>query len=99
MGINQIAAIAGSFIGLMLGGVLAVINWRFVFLVSVPFGIFGTIWAYLKLHETATIRAHQTIDWLGNHHLRRRADDSAAGHHLRHRAVRRLADGLGESRW
>ncbi len=66
MGINQIAAIAGSFIGLILGGVLAVINWRFVFLVSVPFGIFGTIWAYLKLHETARIRAHQKIDWSGN---------------------------------
>jgi EmrB/QacA subfamily drug resistance transporter len=66
MGINQIAAIAGSFIGLILGGVLAVVNWRFVFLVSVPFGLFGTIWAYLKLHETARIRAHQKIDWAGN---------------------------------
>ncbi len=66
MGINQIAAIAGSFIGLILGGVLAVINWRLVFLVSVPFGLFGTIWAYLKLRETATIKAHQKIDWAGN---------------------------------
>src|SRR5262249_5664861 len=56
----------GSFIGLILGGVLAVINWRFVFLVSVPFGLFGTIWAYLQLHETARIRAHQKIDWAGN---------------------------------
>src|SRR5262249_39430878 len=66
MGINQIAAIAGSFTGLILGGALAVINWRFVFLVSVPFGLFGTIWAYLRLHETARIRAHQKIDWAGN---------------------------------
>ena len=66
MGINQIAAILGSIIGLILGGVLAVINWRMVFLVSVPAGIFGTIWAYLMLRETAVIRAHQKIDWAGN---------------------------------
>src|SRR5205807_9640518 len=65
MGINQIAAILGSIIGLILGGVLAVINWRMVFLVSVPFGIFVTIWAYLMLRETAVIRAHQKIDWAG----------------------------------
>src|SRR5262249_27618247 len=66
MGINQIAAIAGSCIGPILWGVLSVINWRFVFLVIVPFGLFGTIWAYLRLHETARIRAHQKIDWAGN---------------------------------
>jgi EmrB/QacA subfamily drug resistance transporter len=66
MGINQIAAIAGSFIGLILGGVLAVINWRLIFLVNVPIGLFGTIWAYKQLRETASIRAHQKIDWAGN---------------------------------
>ena len=66
LGINQVAAIAGSFIGLLLGGALAVINWRLVFLVSVPIGLFGTMWAYLQLRETATIRARQRIDWLGN---------------------------------
>lgn len=66
MGINQMAAIIGSFVGLILGGVLAAINWRYVFLVSVPVGIFGTVWAYLKLRETATIRANQKLDWPGN---------------------------------
>src|SRR6266436_1046251 len=66
LGINQIAGIAGSFIGLIVGGILAAINWRLVFLVSVPVGIAGTIWAYTMLRETATIREHQTIDWLGN---------------------------------
>jgi MFS family permease len=66
MGVNQIAAILGSIIGLILGGVLSVLNWRFVFLVSVPFGAFGTIWAYLMLRELGTIRAHQKIDWIGN---------------------------------
>ncbi|HVB61950.1 MAG TPA: MFS transporter [Ktedonobacteraceae bacterium] len=66
MGINQIAAILGSVIGLILGGVLAYFNWRLVFLVSVPVGIVGTIWAYLMLRETATIRRHQKLDLPGN---------------------------------
>ncbi|HLY30493.1 MAG TPA: MFS transporter, partial [Ktedonobacterales bacterium] len=66
LGINQIAAIGGSFIGLILGGVLAAINWRLVFLVSVPVGLFGTVWAYLNLRETAIIRKNQRLDWPGN---------------------------------
>jgi MFS family permease len=65
LGINGIAAIAGSFLGLVLGGVLAPIEWRLVFLVSVPVGIFGTIWAYLKLREVA-VRREAHIDWWGN---------------------------------
>src|SRR5437773_2445067 len=51
LGINQVAALAGSFMGLLIGGLLADTNWRAVFLVSVPFGIFGTVWGYLKLRE------------------------------------------------
>jgi EmrB/QacA subfamily drug resistance transporter len=66
LGINQIAAIAGSFIGLILGGLLAAVDWRIVFLISVPFGLIGTVWAYMMLRETATIRRHQKIDWIGN---------------------------------
>ena len=66
MGVNQIGVLAGMFVGLLIGGVLAAIDWRAVFLVSVPFGIFGTVWAYLMLHETATIRKHQRLDIPGN---------------------------------
>ena len=66
MGINMIAGTMGSFLGVVVGGVLATINWRYVFLVSVPFSVGGTIWAYLALHETATIRQHQRIDVPGN---------------------------------
>ncbi len=66
LGINQIAAILGSVLGLILGGILSYFNWRLVFLVSVPVGIAGTIWAYLMLREIATIRGHQKIDWAGN---------------------------------
>jgi MFS family permease len=65
MGINGIAAVGGSFVGLMLGGVLAPIEWRLVFLVSVPFGLFGTVWAYYKLKDSG-IRLPAKIDWIGN---------------------------------
>jgi len=66
LGINQIAAIVGSVIGLIMGGILSYFDWRLVFLVSVPVGIVGTIWAYMMLREVATIRKHQKIDWAGN---------------------------------
>ena len=66
MGINQIALLSGQFIGLLAGGLLAAIDWRAVFLVSVPFSIGGTIWAYMALHETAKIREHQKLDIPGN---------------------------------
>ncbi len=65
LGINQIAAIAGSFIGLILGGLLAVIDWRAVFIVSVPIGIIGTIWSYKSLHEVGT-RNPGSLDLPGN---------------------------------
>jgi EmrB/QacA subfamily drug resistance transporter len=65
LGINSIAAIAGSFIGLILGGLLGPQNWHYVFLVSVPFGIFGTVWGYLKLHDTG-VRQKAKVDWWGN---------------------------------
>src|SRR6201999_1139025 len=65
LGMNAIAAIAGSFLGLLLGGVLAPINWHFVFLVSVPFGLFGTFWAYFMLHDLSE-RHRAKMDWWGN---------------------------------
>ncbi len=65
LGINSVAAIAGSFIGLVLGGVLAPVEWRLVFLVSVPVAVLGTIWARLKLREVGT-RHVMKIDWWGN---------------------------------
>ena len=65
LGINQIAFQAGSFVGLILGGVLAAIDWRAVFLLNVPVGIIGTIWAFLALHELGE-RHRARIDWAGN---------------------------------
>jgi MFS family permease len=65
LGINQAAAFSGTFIGLVVGGVLAPINWRLIFLVSVPIGLFATVWGYLKLHELADRHAAK-LDWAGN---------------------------------
>jgi MFS family permease len=65
LGLNQVAGIAGSFVGLVLGGVLGPISWRYVFLVSVPFGILGAIWSYLKLAELG-VRRPGALDWWGN---------------------------------
>jgi MFS family permease len=65
LGINQVAGISGTFVGLVLGGVLAPIQWRLIFLVSVPVGLFGTVWGYRTLKEVPRGRvAH--IDWPGN---------------------------------
>jgi EmrB/QacA subfamily drug resistance transporter len=66
LGMNAVALLSGQFFGLILGGVLAIIDWRLVFLVSVPFGIFGTVWSYLKLREVSPNPAPQKIDWIGN---------------------------------
>jgi MFS family permease len=65
LGVNQIAGISGQFVGLLLGGLLAAVNWRLVFWVNVPIGLFGTVWAYLSLREIATTRRAR-IDWIGN---------------------------------
>jgi MFS family permease len=65
LGINNIVGVSGMFVGLVLGGILAPIDWRLVFLISVPVGLFGTVWAYLKLEERSTPR-RASIDWWGN---------------------------------
>jgi MFS family permease len=65
LGINNVAGISGTFIGLVLGGLLAPIDWRLVFLISVPAGVFGAVWSYLRLRDISA-RSREPIDWLGN---------------------------------
>jgi len=65
LGVNQIAGISGQFVGLLLGGLLAAWDWRAVFWINVPIGLFGTVWAYRSLREIATTR-RASIDWAGN---------------------------------
>lgn len=66
LGINQVAALVGSLVGLVLGGVLAVIDWRLIFLVSVPVGVVGTIWSYFKLRELGKPQSNERLDVYGN---------------------------------
>src|SRR6516225_7814509 len=65
LGINNIVGVSGMFVGLVLGGILAPIDWRLVFLISVPVGVLGTVWAYHSLREVNTPR-RAPIDWPGN---------------------------------
>jgi MFS family permease len=65
LGTNQIAALAGMFIGLVAGGLLAAWDWRAVFWINVPVGVFGTVWAYLMLRDNG-VRNRSKIDWWGN---------------------------------
>ena len=65
LGINQVAALAGQFVGLVAGGLLAALDWRAVFWVNVPVGIYGTLWAYWKLRDNGE-RHGRRIDWWGN---------------------------------
>jgi MFS family permease len=65
LGTNLVAGIAGSFIGLVLGGILGPIDWRLVFLVSVPVGVVGTVWGIINLRDKG-VRTPARIDWIGN---------------------------------
>lgn len=65
LGVNQIAGLAGQFLGLVAGGLLAVVDWRAVFWVNVPIGIIGTLWSYRSLRDNG-VRRRARIDWAGN---------------------------------
>jgi len=65
LGLNQVSGLAGQFIGLVAGGVLAVLDWRAVFWINVPIGIFGAIWSYRSLREMSA-RTGGRLDWWGN---------------------------------
>ncbi len=94
LGLNSIATIAGSFIGLILGGVLGPINWHLVFLISAPIGVFGTVWAYFMLNDVGTRRPAK-MDWWGNILFGVGPDLHPGRHHLRPPALRRPARWAG----
>ena len=97
LGINNIVGVSGMFVGLVLGGLLAPIDWRLVFLISVPVGLFGTVWAYLKLEERSEPRPR--LDRLvGQRHLRPRPGPGDGRGHLRHPALRRHRRPAGGAR-
>ena len=95
LGTNQVAGLAGQFIGLVAGGLLAAFDWRAVFWVNVPVGVFGTIWAYRKLRDNG--ERHRGPDRLvGQHHLRGRPRRHPDRHHRRPPAVRGPHHGLDQ---
>ena len=65
LGLNQVVGLAGTFIGLIAGGLLARADWRLVFVINVPVGLFGTVWSYWKLRELGQ-RTVARIDLRGN---------------------------------
>ena len=97
LGINNVAAIAGSFIGLVLGGLLAPVEWHLVFLISVPFGVLGTAWRVRQARGSRD--PHAGEDRLaGQHNLRRRPDPHPGRDHLWPPALRRAHDGVDQPR-
>ena len=94
LGINNIVGVSGMFVGLVLGGLLAPINWRLVFLISVPVGLFGTVWAYLKLQELSKPRGPDRLG--GQRQLRPGPDPDHDRGHLRHPPLRQLGHRMGE---
>ena len=96
LGINNIVGVSGMFVGLVLGGLLAPINWRLVFLISVPVGLFGTVWAYMQLRELSTPAGRRQGRLARQHHLRARPDPDHGLDHLRDPPVRRPRDGLAQ---
>src|ERR671933_3070342 len=66
LGVNQVAGAAGFLLGPVVGGLLTAISWRWVFLVNVPLGVFGTLWGIYRLREPVRLPAHQHFDWWGS---------------------------------
>jgi MFS family permease len=64
LGVNMVAAVAGSFLGLLIGGVLSEWDWQAIFWVGVPVGILGTIWSLRSLKELG-VRTPGKLDWAG----------------------------------
>ena len=64
LGVNMVAAVAGSFLGLLIGGVLSEFHWQSIFWVGVPIGVVGTIWSVRSLKELGA-RTPGRMDWAG----------------------------------
>ncbi|PEG42845.1 MFS transporter [Mycolicibacterium agri] len=64
LGVNMVAAVAGSFLGLLIGGVLSEWHWKAIFWVGVPIGLLGTIWSMRSLKELG-VRSPGRLDWAG----------------------------------
>jgi MFS family permease len=64
LGVNMVSAVAGSFLGLLIGGFLSEWHWQAIFWVGVPIGIAGTIWSVRSLRELG-VKTPGRLDWAG----------------------------------
>jgi MFS family permease len=64
LGVNMVAAVAGSFLGLLIGGLLSEFHWQAIFWVGVPIGLLGTVWSHRSLRELG-VRTPGRLDWAG----------------------------------
>jgi EmrB/QacA subfamily drug resistance transporter len=66
LGLNTLAFRAGALSALTLSGViLTFFDWRALFYINIPIGIFGTYWAHRRLKETVVVRRRPSMDWIG----------------------------------
>ena len=67
LGTNMMAFNVGAVVGYTLGGaIITFLGWRSIFLINVPVGVFGTIWAYKRLKEVSVRAPGQRFDYLGS---------------------------------
>ncbi len=66
LGMNMNAFRFGAMAGLTLSGLLlTILDWRALFYINIPIGIFGTIWAQRRLKEVKKMAVREPIDWIG----------------------------------
>ena len=97
LGINMTAAIAGSLVGLVLGGILAIFDWRYIFLVSVPVGVFGDRLVLLEAQGTRHHKEKPEDRHMGQSHLCLGADSRAGRSDICPNSVQEFVNGLGRS--
>ena len=66
LGVNMVAGGAGLVLGPLVGGLLAPIGWQWIFLVNLPIGVIGTVWAFVRLREPVKMPKGQLFDWIGS---------------------------------
>jgi EmrB/QacA subfamily drug resistance transporter len=66
LGLNAITFSIGGVAGPILGGlILTLADWRWIFFINVPVGIFGAIWGYRALREMSVRKKGEKFDGIG----------------------------------
>src|SRR5512146_2401328 len=66
LGLNAITFSIGGVAGPILGGlILTLADWRWIFFINVPVGLFGAIWGYRVLREMSVRKEGERFDVVG----------------------------------